>query len=97
LDRSNDWTSEYVFPFLPYDTNCPALLNWFMYNEWEKVAFQQWARDQVISGPNDGLVLLRSADPGDPFQINFDIRTIAAQVCSQIKSLTKHYEFFCKS
>jgi hypothetical protein len=28
---------------------------------------QKWARDQVIGGPDDGLVPLGSADPGGPF------------------------------
>ena len=62
---ASDWTSEYVFPFLPYDANCPALLSWFAYNEWGTIAFQKWVRDQVIEGPDDGMVPLRSADPSD--------------------------------
>jgi hypothetical protein len=47
---------EYVFlpPFLSYDTNCPA----------STVVFQKWVRDQVIDRPDDGMVPLRSADPG---------------------------------
>jgi hypothetical protein len=64
---ASDWTTEYAFPFVPSDTNCPAPLSWFDYNEWSTIAFQKWARDQVISGPDDGLVPLESADPGGPF------------------------------
>ncbi|MGH9984657.1 MAG: esterase/lipase family protein [Nitrososphaeraceae archaeon] len=53
---ASDWVSEYEFlaPFLTYDTNCPA----------STVVFQKWVRDQLIDGPDDGLVPLRSADPG---------------------------------
>lgn len=53
---ASDWVSKYTFPpplFFPYDTNCPA----------STVEFQKWLRDQVIVGPDDGLVPLRSADP----------------------------------
>ena len=42
-------------------------MSWFAYDEWGTIAFQQWARDQVISGPDDRLVPLGSADPGGPF------------------------------
>ena len=53
---ASDWVSEYVFlpPFLSYDTNCPA----------STVVFQKWVMDQVIDGLDDGMVPLRSADPG---------------------------------
>lgn len=78
---ASDWTSDYAFLFSPYDTNCPAPLCWFAYNEWGIVVFQQWARDQLISGPDDGLV------PSN----HYDIQTIVIQVCSQMKSLIRHY------
>jgi pimeloyl-ACP methyl ester carboxylesterase len=53
---ASDWVSEYAYtpPFWSYDTNCPA----------STVEFQKWVRDQLIDGPDDGLVPLRSADPG---------------------------------
>jgi pimeloyl-ACP methyl ester carboxylesterase len=53
---ASDWVSEYAFlaPFLTYDTNCPA----------STVIFQKWVRDQLIDGPDDGMVPLRSDDPG---------------------------------
>jgi hypothetical protein len=54
---ASDWVSEYAFLplFLLYDTNCPTFT----------VVFQQGMGDQVIDGPDDGMVPLRSADPSE--------------------------------